>query len=203
MIIGVCGLIGSGKGTVADILVETHGFTKLSFADSLKDGVATIFNWDRKLLEGDTKESREWREAIDPYWTKEVGFEVTPRLVLQLFGTECMRQGFHDNVWVSIVKQRILNNPEKNYVIPDTRFKNEIEMIRTIGGWVWEIKRNPLPKWFSKYRSDGISPVDIHRSEWDWALSHMDVVIENDSDINWLKKMVDTYINIMYDTKSK
>ena len=37
MIIGVVGFIGSGKGTVADILVEKHGFVKLSFADAVKD----------------------------------------------------------------------------------------------------------------------------------------------------------------------
>ena len=40
MIIGICGLIGSGKGTVADIPVE-HNFKKVSFADKLKDGVST------------------------------------------------------------------------------------------------------------------------------------------------------------------
>ena len=42
MIIGICGLIGCGKGTVGDILVDDYGFTKLSFADKLKDGVATV-----------------------------------------------------------------------------------------------------------------------------------------------------------------
>ena len=31
MIIGICGLIGSGKGTVADVLVEQHKFKKISF----------------------------------------------------------------------------------------------------------------------------------------------------------------------------
>ena len=93
MIIGICGLIGSGKGTVADILVE-QGFTKVSFADKLKDGVATIFGWDRALLEGDTDESREWREQTDEFWTEETGRTITPRIVLQEFGTECMREGF-------------------------------------------------------------------------------------------------------------
>ena len=49
-----------GKGTVADILVENR--TKLSFADKLKDGVASVFGWDRDMLEGDTDRSRIWRE---------------------------------------------------------------------------------------------------------------------------------------------
>jgi len=203
MLIGLCGLIGSGKGTVADILVNEYDFTKISFADSLKNGIATIFDWDRSLLEGDTKESREWRETIDPFWTNEVGFNVTPRLVLQLFGTECMRNGFHDNIWVSVVKKKITDNPNTNYVIPDTRFVNEIDMIRSLGGWIWEVNRDPLPKWFVEYRRTGVPPTDVHRSEWDWALSYMNVIIRNEADIAWLKKMVDTYINIMYDTKSK
>ena len=47
MIIGMCGLIGTGKDTVADILVNNYNFIKVSFADKLKDGVATVFSWDR------------------------------------------------------------------------------------------------------------------------------------------------------------
>ena len=52
MLIGVVGLISSGKGTVADRLVEKHGYQKDSFAKSLKDAVASMFNWDRSMLEG-------------------------------------------------------------------------------------------------------------------------------------------------------
>ena len=72
MIIGLCGLIGSGKGTVADVLVE-QGYEKISFADKLKDGVASVPNWDRQMLEGDTDESHEWRETVDTFWTQETG----------------------------------------------------------------------------------------------------------------------------------
>ena len=49
MIIGICGLIGSGKDTAADYLVNFHEFRRLSFAASLKDAVSAIFNWDREL----------------------------------------------------------------------------------------------------------------------------------------------------------
>ena len=132
MIIGVCGLIGSGKGTVADMLVAEHGFVKVSFADKLKDAVSEMFSWPRDMVEGDTNESREWREKVDEFWTEETGRTITPRLVLQEFGTECMRAGFYDGIWVSLVKKRILDNPTTNFVIPDTRFPNEIKMIQEL-----------------------------------------------------------------------
>ena len=51
MIIGLVGFIGAGKGTVADLLVERHDFTKESYANSVKDACATIFGWDRAMLE--------------------------------------------------------------------------------------------------------------------------------------------------------
>ena len=132
MIIGVCGLIGGGKGTVGDILVEHHGFQKISFADKLKDAVALMFDWDRSLVEGITDESRQWREKKDEFWSKETGREITPRLVLQEFGTECMRKGFFDGIWVSMVKNEILKNPNQNYVVPDVRFPNEGIIISSI-----------------------------------------------------------------------
>jgi len=80
-LIGVCGLIGSGKGTVADILVQNFEYEKISFADKLKDGVSAVFGWDRDMLEGDTDRSRLWRERTDEFWTKETGKEVSPRLI--------------------------------------------------------------------------------------------------------------------------
>tara|TARA_B100000035_G_scaffold196985_1_gene168337 strand:- start:368 stop:979 length:612 start_codon:yes stop_codon:yes gene_type:complete len=190
MIIGICGLIGCGKGTVGDILVDDYGFTKLSFADKLKDGVATVFNWDRAMLEGDTVESREWRETQDDFWTRETGRTITPRLVLQEFGTDCMRHGFDDGIWVSLVKQELVKYPNKNFVIPDVRFPNEANMIKSIHGEVWRVRRGQDPVWMRMYQDIGVEPKDVHESEWRWAKVDFNNIIYNDLGIDELRSQV-------------
>ena len=196
MIIGICGLIGSGKGTVGDILVA-QGYTKVSFADKLKDGVATIFGYDRSMLEGDTDESRSWREQTDEFWSKETGRIITPRIVLQEFGTDCMRDGYYDGVWVSLLKQQILENPG-DYVIPDVRFRNEQDMIRELGGEIWRVQRGDVPEWYGCAMLDNttgsnlMESYDIHSSEYKWIdLNHkFNTTIYNNSTLDQLKQLV-------------
>ena len=78
-LIGICGLIGHGKDTAAGFLIE-EGFERVSFAGVLKDAVANIFSWDRTLLEGNTSESRVWREKVDTWWSNRLGIpNFTPR----------------------------------------------------------------------------------------------------------------------------
>jgi len=190
MIIGICGLIGSGKDTVAQYLIDNHNFVKISFADKLKDAVGVMFNWDRELLDGKTDESRAWREQVDQYWTAETGRTITPRLVLQEFGTECMREGFFDGIWVSLTKQHILNNPKTNFVIPDVRFPNEAKMLYEINGEVWRVKRGVDPMWFRIYQDVGVEPKDVHPSEWAWAHTKFTQTIENNGTLEQLRNQV-------------
>jgi len=196
MIIGICGLIGSGKGSVGDILVE-QGYTKVSFADKLKDGVATIFGYDRAMLEGDTDESRSWREQTDEFWSKETGRTITPRIVLQEFGTDCMRNGYYDGVWVSLLKQQILDNPG-DYVIPDVRFRNEQDMIRELSGQIWRVQRGDVPEWYGCAMLDNttggnlMEAYDIHSSEYKWIdlNNKFDTTIYNNNTLDQLKQLV-------------
>ncbi len=190
MIIGICGLIGSGKDSVADILVQEKNFKKISFADKLKDGVATVFGWDRSMLEGKTSNSRDWREEKDDFWSAELGKDISPRLVLQLFGTECMRQGFYDGIWVSLVKKHIIDNPKQNFVIPDVRFPNEANMIKSIHGEVWRMRRGPDPVWFRMYQDLGIEPTEVHESEWAWANTNFNKILDNNGTLLELRSQV-------------
>jgi len=214
-VIGICGLIGSGKGTVADILVNTFGYTKISFADKVKDGVATVFGWDRSLLEGDTPESREWREQPDKFWTNETGQEITPRVVLQRFGTDCMRNGFYDGVWVSLVKKKILENPDKKFVIPDARFANELGLITELSGEIWWVRRGDLPEWWNTAIATNqctpeneyilydagnhmeVAYPDVHPSEWKWAdtADNYNKIFYNNSGLDALQRSVENYVH--------
>ena len=202
-IIGICGFIGSGKGTVGDILVEEYGYTKLSYADRLKDVAAIMFSWDRALIEGDTVEGRQWRDTPDEWWSNELGYDLTPRLVMQRVGTDCMRQGLDDRVWTLIVKQTLQANPDTNYVIPDVRFFNERDLVREMGGQVWRVKQGNDPEWVSSAISDNRYDTswmedhpEIHQSEWRWLdyASEFDRTIPNDSGIAELKAEVDKAI---------
>ena len=188
MIIGVCGLIGSGKGTVADILVDDHGFEKVSFADSLKDAVSAVFGWPRALLEGDTEESRNFREKVDTWWARKLDMPfLTPRIVLQQWGTEVCRNSFHNDIWILSLERKL---GDGNYIIPDTRFPNEIDIVQRMGGQVWRVKRGADPDWFVGYQNNGKAPPDIHASEWAWARAVFDHVVDNEGTIDQLRESV-------------
>lgn len=197
MIVGLLGFIGSGKGTAGDILKDM-GFTPISFAKGVKDVTAEMFGWPRHLLEGDTQHSREWREKPDDFWSYEFNKEFTPRLALQLMGTEVGRDVFHKDFWVIKLKNYIDNAPEQNYVITDVRFQNEIQFINRYGGTLIEIKRGITPHWYSIARkaNQGDEHASlwmqersgIHESEWKWVGGDIDHTIDNDGSLEDLKK---------------
>jgi len=180
MIIGLVGYIGSGKGTVGDILVRDHQYTKFAFADALKDAVSQIFLWPRGLLEGDSNASRTFREKIDPWWSHKFGYEVTPRLILQRMGTEACRHGIADNIWIAALEKRIQGY--ENVVISDVRFPNEIDFVRSAGGVIIRVKRgeDPTPEKLAT----------LHVSETAWNSYEPDYTVTNDGTIDELKEKI-------------
>ena len=208
MIIGIVGFAGSGKGTVGDILVNDHDFTKLSFADAVKDATSAIFGWPRHLLEGDTDESRKFRETKDEFWSARLGRDFIPRLAMQLMGTEAGRNVFHQNLWVDVVERRIRQLQEDNldhkFVIPDVRFPNEIEAIRKWGGFVVRIVRGNEPEWYEaaeRANKEGITELMskhcVHYSEWAWIGQQFNYQISNNSTVSMLEADVNHMLRVM------
>ena len=199
MIIGVCGFIGCGKDTVADYLVNFHEFRRESFADSLKDSVAAVFGWDRIMLEGRTKESREWREQVDRWWADRLSMPtLTPRWVLQYWGTEVCRKTFHDDIWIASLENK-LRQSQDSIVVSDVRFPNEIKAIKNLGGKIIWVQRGQLPDWYddavevNKGSNKAISEMkikNIHASEWAWVGTDFDHILSNNNTIDDLYNSV-------------
>ena len=207
MIVGLVGFIGAGKGTVADLLVERHNFVKESFANSVKDSCAAVFGWDRAMLEGDTPESRAWREQPDKWWSEKFGKEFSPRLALQLMGTEAGRGVFHPDLWVHTVLRRCEQAPYNNYVIADVRFPNEINAIKDSGGVVIRVRRGDDPEWYALARECNVynkldimrnAYPEVHFSEWAWIGAHYDIVMDNNCSLDELKLRVDKIVGSLY-----
>lgn len=208
MIIGFVGFIGCGKDTAADYLVNFHEFRRDSFAATLKDAAAAVFGWDRTLLEGRTKESREWREQVDTWWAERLGIpHLTPRWILQYWGTDVLRNYFHDDIWIASLENK-MRKTKDNIVISDVRFPNEIQAIHNSGGTVVRIKRGPDPEWFqdavnvnmgptnmqwtmSKIKMEGLK---IHPSETSWIGRSIDKDIENNGTIDEFFSQIDKLI---------
>jgi hypothetical protein len=203
MIIGVCGFIGSGKDTIADYLVNFHEFRRESFASTLKDAVASVFGWDRTMLEGRTKEAREWREQVDPWWAERLSMPtLTPRWVLQYWGTEVCRRAFHDDIWIASLENK-LRNSKDHVVISDCRFPNEIASIKNAGGQIIWVQRGELPDWYqtavdanrgSNVAINELKMRKIHASETAWVGTDFDAVIDNNSTIDALYQQAKTLV---------
>ena len=203
MFIGVCGFIGSGKDTIAEYLVNVHGFRRESFANTLKDAVAAVFGWDRVLLEGRTKEAREWREQVDPWWAERLNMpNLTPRWVLQYWGTEVCRRGFHDDIWIASVENK-LRRSKDNIVISDCRFPNEIASIKQAGGSIIRVDRGIQPHWYdiAIQANKGVESANmwlmkekIHASETAWVGTKFDYVLDNNSTLDSLFNQVEKVV---------
>ena len=167
IIIGLTGLAGAGKDTVADTLVTHAGFRKIAFADALRLEVAGAFNLGDQmgiLTDRETKEQpcnalrfsrcnemRFIEVMYDKHSGEQPDFDYdewsatprSPRNVMQWWGTE-YRRAEQEHYWATKVAIRIsqcLPGGQDRWVITDCRFPNEARAIRSIGGELWQVVR--------------------------------------------------------------
>lgn len=197
-IVGILGFKGSGKDTAANALIE-DGYVKFAYADTVKDVLSHVFVWPRHLLEGDTAESREWREQVDPWWSARLNIpNFTPRMALTTIGTDVMRNHFNDQIWIANVEKKIESLGYDKIVITDCRFENEVNLIKNYGGTLVRVRKGPEPVFFrysqnvhhpdATVRADALQMMTstyqaIHPSEWRWNSITPDVILENEGTI--------------------
>jgi len=122
-LIGICGKAGAGKDTIGDHLIEEYGFERIALADPIKRIVKDVF-----VLDDHTVYDRVAREQPLKDWP-----DWTVRKLLQYIGTELFRDNIDDAIWVKSLWLHVQSNPDKNYVVTDIRFPNELEFFEENG----------------------------------------------------------------------
>jgi hypothetical protein len=143
-IIGLSGFARAGKDTVADRLVEVHGFTKVAFADPMREMMLALDPW---LSTPDYGTWARLGSAILSYGgleeVKPTGYGREYRRLMQRLGTEAGRGVLGEDVWVDAMRRR-LAVIDGDVVISDVRFENEAALIHELGGVVWRVERPEL-----------------------------------------------------------
>ena len=170
MIIGLAGFAQSGKDTLAKILIEEHGFTKIAFADTIRVALYTlnpIVNEDGLRLQS-LVDVEGWEIA-----------KLTPevRRLLQVFGTEVGRSLLGDQVWVELAMRKLAESG--NFVFTDVRFISEADAIRERNGFIWRINR------------EGVEPMNNHSSETELLEYFYDAIVDNNRSIEELREEVE------------
>lgn len=147
-IVGLTGWAGSGKSSVAGILVGKYNFVRLRFAGPIKDMMRCLGLTDDEI-DGSLKESP----------CKVLGGR-TPRHAMQTLGTEWGRQMISPTLWVDVLKGAVERNAGKSIVIDDVRFNNETIAIRELGGILARVDRPGVTPG-SHISEQGAFPVEL------------------------------------------
>jgi hypothetical protein len=127
----------TGKDTTANYFLSHYGdgVLKRSFAWKLKQITYELYAW-AGLMPPEYYETPEGAKARD---IKLPGLDMTPVEVWVAFGTEAIRKNVYQGTWVDY----LLKNDHKCdvLVIPDVRFPNEAEAIKTAGGKIVKVVR--------------------------------------------------------------
>jgi hypothetical protein len=182
MLIGISGKIGSGKDTVAYLIVQhalrhdnTRKWEIRKFADRLKETVSTLTNTPTV-----DSYSRLGKQTIPAGFSDSLG-------VLQQKVGMALREHIDPNVWINIALHDVKH---RNVIVADVRFRNEAEAIRQLGGLVIRVNGDP-----TDCRPDDSRDLN-HPSETDldnWPnFDH--VITNNNNNLEELSKIVQEWV---------
>ena len=177
MIIGLSGYARSGKDTIADYLVENHGFVKLSFATPMRESLYRL-NPDIRDMTGLVYG---FQQAVNLFgWEDMKTYFPAYRGLMQRMGTEVGREMFGDDFWVEQGLKQV--TPGANVVFSDVRYRNEALAIQKSSGELWRIER------------PGVKAANDHTSENDLDDYKFDHSIMNYGPVEDLYKVVTTLL---------
>ena len=172
--IGLVGYSQSGKDTVAEILVKNYGYTRVAFADKIRE---FLYDLNPMVACSPTGYLQDLVNLVGWDAAKQ---EPQVRRLLQDLGNSA-RKTIDENVWVTLALGNIDVN--QRVVITDVRFENEAMMIKLMGGQLWRVKRV------------GVGPVNDHVSESELEGYKVDQIFVNNGTIEDLEALIKTRMN--------
>jgi hypothetical protein len=172
MIIGLCGYAQSGKDSVAEILVNNYGYTRVAFADPIRE---LLYEMNPTVKDGGYR----LQGVVDGYgWDVAKTAFPEVRALLQNLGVGA-RKVFGEHFWVHQALRQV--HWEGNFVITDVRYPNEAKEIREYDdAQIWRIKRT------------GIEPVNTHASETAMDGEKVDQIFLNNGTLEDLAVLIGT-----------
>jgi len=133
-------------------------------------------------------------DTVDKMRRTSVNFTLfsSPREILQVVGTEIIR-GICPSYHVDVLEKIIVKNPSQHFVITDSRYPNEREMLKKKGAILCLVKRKEVDKNTGSHASENSLGID----------TDYDFYIENDTTIEGLYKNIKTILLDIYLTKDK
>ena len=130
-LMGTRGKARPGKDAVAKFAWAQYGFTRIAFADPVKMAAQAKFG-----LTAEQTWRDDLKEVVIPHWG------MTPRQIFQMEGTEAGRNVFGGDLWIKrfMLSYNLLKGTD-DIVVPDVRFDNEADAIRSLGGIIIEVRR--------------------------------------------------------------
>lgn len=177
-VVGLSGWARSGKDTVADYLVENHGFMKMSFAEPMREALARLNPLISVSVDQVYSYVSELAQALEHNtWEDLKSKSPQIRPYLQRFGTEVGREMFGEDFWVDYALDRIPDGAK--VVFADTRFRNEANAIQALNGKVWRVAR------------EGVTAANDHISEHDLDSYEFSAYIRNYKTLEYLYEIVE------------
>jgi hypothetical protein len=170
-LIGLTGYAQSGKDTLASILVEKYGYSRIAFADKIRDflyGINPMVACSPTGYLQDLVNLVGWDKAKQ---------EPQVRRLLQDLGISARDLIFED-IWVTAALSSV--DKDQRVVVTDVRFENEAATIKSMGGQIWRVKRS------------GVGPVNNHVSESEMDGYKVDQIFVNNGTLEDLNVLITT-----------
>lgn len=200
MIIGISGLAGSGKDTIADMFIKQGNIVKISLADPIKRICRDLWGFSLDQLWGPS----ERRNQEDPRYPLPDGSCLSARKALQLLGTEGLREIDNDVLIRYLIRtaNKLTNEIGYSYtkenglfplplnktlfvVVPDIRFSNELNNIKQFGGKIIKVKRpnSGLKGNLAKHKSE-VELINIKDKEFDFVINNNGTLLDLEEKIS-------------------